>query len=234
MSERVDTTVRPEFFIDRSGRPFVLFAGLLDAAHRAGLLGITTDLIQIPHADNGFVAICRAVVEMEDGCHFSGIGDAAASNVGKNIAPHIVRMAETRAKARALRDAINVGTAAVEELGGDDEPAATPTRPWTQGPVEPPRVVPVGHAVRPPVAPVGPTPPAVPFEMPTNAATGQPYTGQELRLRYRQLVDKADTLGIAHRQLPADAPLGAVAETAKGLHRQIQASEAQIPMEVGR
>jgi hypothetical protein len=72
----------------------------------------------------------KATAEMEDGRRFSGIGDASPENVGRNIAPHLIRMAETRAKARALRDAVNVGATALEELSdGDDAPPASQSSP---------------------------------------------------------------------------------------------------------
>ena len=114
--------MREEYMIERQGKKFVLYAGLLDEAHERGLRSIETELLQVPGVENGEVAIARAVVRTEDG-KFSGIGDASPENVGRAIAPHIIRMAETRAKARALRDAINVGVAALEELGGDEEAA---------------------------------------------------------------------------------------------------------------
>src|SRR4028119_657419 len=105
--------------IERQGKRFVLYAGLLEEAHNRGLRSIETELLQVPAAENGDVAIVRAVVRMEEG-KFSGIGDAGPQNVGRMIAPHLIRMAETRAKARALRDAINVGVTAFEELGGEE------------------------------------------------------------------------------------------------------------------
>jgi hypothetical protein len=118
--------VRDEFMIERHGKQYVLFAGLLDAAHEAGLHSIDTMLLMPPSEGNGWTAIARCVVVMDtseepgDRRSFTGIGDASPENVGRNIAPHKIRMAETRAKARALRDAINVGATAFEELGGPE------------------------------------------------------------------------------------------------------------------
>jgi hypothetical protein len=113
-------SIDPRFVAHRGDREFVLYAGLLDQAHREGLRRISTKLLQTPNADNGQVAIVWAEVETERGI-YSGIGDASPENVGRMIAMHTIRMAETRAKARALRDAINVGMAALEELGDDAE-----------------------------------------------------------------------------------------------------------------
>ena len=118
--------MREEYMIERQGKRFVLYAGLLEEAHSRGLRSIETELLQVPGAENGDVAIVRAVVRMEDG-KFAGIGDASPQNVGRMIAPHLIRMAETRAKARALRDAINVGVTAFEELGGEEAGAAERT-----------------------------------------------------------------------------------------------------------
>ena len=111
--------MREEYMIERQGKRFVLYAGLLEEAHSRGLRSIETEILQVPKSENGEVAIVRAVVRTEDG-KFTGIGDASPENVNRTIAPHVIRMAETRAKARALRDAINVGVTAFEELGGED------------------------------------------------------------------------------------------------------------------
>ena len=116
--------MREEYMIERQGKRFVLYAGLLEEAHSRGLRSIETELLQVPEKENGEVAIVRASIRTEEG-KFAGIGDASPQNVNRTIAPHLIRMAETRAKARALRDAINVGVTAFEELGGEEEVVAS-------------------------------------------------------------------------------------------------------------
>jgi hypothetical protein len=112
------------------------YTGLLSRAHEEELESIATALIQVPSPDNGMTAVCAATVKTKRGT-FTGIGDANPDNVNRKIVPHIIRMAETRAKARALRDAVNIGVVCLEELGGaegediveDDRPPARDERP---------------------------------------------------------------------------------------------------------
>lgn len=109
------------------GKDHPVYAGLLDEAHKQGLVSIKTELLQAPLETNRYMAICKATVVLGEKV-FEGIGDATPNNVNKMIAPHIVRMAETRAKGRALRDALNIGEALAEELGGvDDDDANSAT-----------------------------------------------------------------------------------------------------------
>src|SRR5579871_2627783 len=123
--------MKKEFIVERQGRSFVLYAGLLDMAHQQGLKSIRTELVQVPNETNRHVAICTATVTLEkDGEErvFTGIGDAAPNNVAPAMQTCLIRMSETRAKARALRDAVNVGVAAFEELGEDDAHDGAPER----------------------------------------------------------------------------------------------------------
>jgi len=108
--------------VDIHGKNHPTYAGVLNKAHEGGLVSIQTKLIQAPLQDNHFMAIMHATVTMRDKKVFEGIGDATPKNVNSMIAPHIVRMAETRAKGRALRDALNITEALAEEMGGDNAP----------------------------------------------------------------------------------------------------------------
>ena len=95
----------------------VLYAGLLNQAHEEGLLKVCTSILQIPTEENGRLAIVKAEVQTAKGL-FEAVGDACPENVDEFLAPHLIRVAETRAKARALRDAVNVGVVSYEELDG--------------------------------------------------------------------------------------------------------------------
>lgn len=133
--------MKKEFIIERQGKQFVLYAGLLEEAHSRGLQSIETQILQLPSPDNGNIAVAFARVTMNDliasdgGMDdwqqktFTGIGDASHENVAPIMRQHIIRMAETRAKARALRDAVNVGVASLEESGDElEEPQKASVR----------------------------------------------------------------------------------------------------------
>ena len=110
-------------------KDFVLYSGLLDVAHQKNLSSVDVELIQFPSDENKHTAICRAKVETVDGKKFSDIGDANPQNCNSKVARHLIRMASTRAKARAFRDMDNIGMTALEELGdlseviGNNQPA---------------------------------------------------------------------------------------------------------------
>lgn len=109
--------INEQFLITINGKKFVSYEGLLHTAHELGLKGIEVHMLQNPTPENDQTCICRATVIGIDGQTYIDYGDANPSNVNSRISPHIIRMAATRAKARALRDFTNVGMTAIEELG---------------------------------------------------------------------------------------------------------------------
>jgi hypothetical protein len=136
---------------DRDGnvvgqRTVIRYEGLLARAHEDGLRSIHTELVQIPSKANGDAAIVRAVVVTGRGT-FEGIGDATPGNVNARVVGHLLRVAETRAKARALRDAVNIGLVALEELDEVDAVDVVD---------EPPRERPRPHGAANGTAPPGP------------------------------------------------------------------------------
>jgi hypothetical protein len=144
----------------RNGEPSaqketIAYAEILKIAHDEGLKSIQTEILLQPSDENGRHCIVKATVETERG-HYEGLGDADPGNVEDFLAPHLIRVAETRAKARALRDAVNCGVVSFEELddvspnrapspgpGADPQrnqptrPAAQPSRPRTNTPPRP-------------------------------------------------------------------------------------------------
>ena len=116
-------------------RESIAYAELLKLAHDEGLKSVSTSLILTPCEENGRLCIVKASVDTSHG-HFEGLGDADPGSVEEQFVPHLIRVAETRAKARALRDAVNVGVVSLEELDGVSRdrtsspgPGAPPSRP---------------------------------------------------------------------------------------------------------
>ena len=115
LDERFITTI--------NGREFALYAGLLDLGHQKGVRSIAVEVVQLPNEQNDHTAVCKCTLESSAGETYVEWGDANPGNVNRKIARHIIRMAATRAKARALRDFTNVGMTALEELGDFEEAA---------------------------------------------------------------------------------------------------------------
>jgi predicted nucleic acid-binding Zn finger protein len=122
-------------------KEFVLYAGLLDLAHQKGIRKMLVEAIQYPTKDNKQEAICKATVESNDGEIFTELADANPLNVNRMVVEHMLRVAATRAKARALRDFTNIGMTCLEELGDldeamEDESGKSKTRPRREAKVE--------------------------------------------------------------------------------------------------
>jgi len=126
-----------QFIKNIEGRDFVLYAGLLDLAHQKGLLKMEVDLLQYPTQENNNLAVSRAVATSKSGEVFIDVGDANPINCNSKVAKHLIRMASTRAKARALRDLTNIGMTALEELGDfEDVIGEEPQKPKKRTPLK--------------------------------------------------------------------------------------------------
>ena len=129
--EKYKPKLDERFLTNIKGKDFVLYAGVLDLATQKGLLKLEVELLQYPTAENGKEAICRAIAVGKNGEMFADIGDANPGNCAELIVKHLIRMASTRAKGRALRDMCNIGIACLEELSdfgdviGSDQPKKT-------------------------------------------------------------------------------------------------------------
>jgi len=104
------------WIIEIEGNRFVKYAGLLEYAHALGISQIEVEPIQLPNKDNGQFAICRATVISNTGRSFVDLGDASSANTTARVSKHLLRMASTRAIARALRLFTGVGLTVLEEL----------------------------------------------------------------------------------------------------------------------
>ena len=94
------------------GHDFIQYAGLLALAHEQGLQELAAEFISVTPE----LALAAAHAFFRDGRRFWDAGDATPTNVHQHVRAHFPRVALTRAKARCLRDALNISMVAVEEL----------------------------------------------------------------------------------------------------------------------
>jgi hypothetical protein len=104
------------FIIEIEGKEFVKYPGLLDLGHQKGISQIEVEPLQIPSKENGNFAICKATVVSKTGETYVDVGDANLQNCNSKVSKHLLRMASTRAIARALRSFTNIGMTCLEEL----------------------------------------------------------------------------------------------------------------------
>lgn len=144
---RRTVALRPDEYVNLKGKQHALYKGVLREAIENGLTRLVVTVLQFPSPENGNLAVCSAtaVFEGADGKErmFVEVGDCDDRNCGSMIAMHKIRMSATRAKGRALRDALGLGEALFEEMGGADpepaqkreyqEPNARPSDAETQG-----------------------------------------------------------------------------------------------------
>ena len=106
------SSIPAQFLTTIHGKQFVQYAGLLAIAHERGLVNLSAKFISV----DSDLALAEATAEFKDGRVFKECSDATPTNVHSKVKPHFARMALTRAKARALRDALNISMRFLEEL----------------------------------------------------------------------------------------------------------------------
>ena len=116
MLERSKPKLDERWLTTIEGREFVKYPGLLDLGHQKGISQIEVEVVQLPTPDNGHFAVCKANVVSKTGESFVDIGDANPTNCSSKVSKHLLRMASTRAIARALRSFCNIGITALEEI----------------------------------------------------------------------------------------------------------------------
>ena len=114
--EKPKPNLDERWIIEIEGNRFVKYAGLLEYAHALGVSKIEATPIQLPNDQNGQFAICKAQVISDDGKSFVEVGDASVFSTTARVSKHLLRMASTRAIARALRLFTGVGLTVLEEL----------------------------------------------------------------------------------------------------------------------
>jgi hypothetical protein len=94
------------------GKDFITYEGLLAMAHEQGLMTLGAEFVSVTLD----LALAKASAYFKDGRSFLRRQMRVRTMLALRVKAHFPRIALTRAKARVLRDALNIGMIAVEEL----------------------------------------------------------------------------------------------------------------------
>lgn len=111
----LDADFRRRYVEISEGRDYIRYEGLRHLAH--GLIKeMRVDIVQFPRPENGGVAVVYACITDTEGREWAAHGDAGPLNCAPEVLPHRIRIAEIRAKGRAMRDMLDLDMVMFEEL----------------------------------------------------------------------------------------------------------------------
>jgi len=108
-----------------TGQDYVVLAGLWRLATKKGIKHTRVHAVQVPSDANQNNATVMFEVEFLDETSFSALGNSNSNNCKDIYKNYVLTMAESRAKARACRDALNIQICSDEERNQDGD-AKTP------------------------------------------------------------------------------------------------------------
>lgn len=140
--EKIQEFMKLGYIVKVQGKPFIRYEGLLLLAEERELISIETEQIELDRKEQfaQFKATAKIPL-LIDGKHqfnqlgklicktFTSYGDGSPKNINRGVISSFIRVAETRAKARALRDLCGIGMCSVEELpSNQQEPGYNPRK----------------------------------------------------------------------------------------------------------
>ena len=120
----LDPRIKPEWIVERDGKPTLPFEFLVKIAHDEGLQSMDSCILQFPSSDNDHAAVVKGIV-MLDGKPFSAHADSSRANTGGKFGLFLIATAETRAYGRALRNGLGITMLCFEEIGDESQPDRT-------------------------------------------------------------------------------------------------------------
>lgn len=105
------------------GQDYIKYSGLLSYAHKKGLVNMWIMDKNIDTENKVAIVQVKVQISDEEGMlyEFEGIGSANKQNTPLHLEGSYVELAHTRAKARALRDALNIDMNSFEEVMKQEE-----------------------------------------------------------------------------------------------------------------